>query len=237
MNKNNSLGFTFTILISGIVIASAIYISRTNFIGEFLNNRTEVEILENSPNIQPITKDDHILGNPDADVIVIEYGDFECVYCQEFHTTMRRIMDNFGEKGRVAWVYRQLPLDEIHINAKRVALTSECIAENGGNAKFWEFTNKIYDNAPESLLKNNTDQIVSSLGFNIEEIDQCIKNPETIAAVENDMKDGKYFKEIDADFGTPYNIILTKTGISTSISGSISYQTMRDVIEQHSLAF
>jgi len=237
MNKNNSLGFTFTILISGIVIASAIYISRTNFIGEFFNNRNDIELTEESPKIQPITKDDHILGDPDADVIVIEYGDFECGYCKEFHTTMRRIMDNYGSDGRVAWVYRQLPLNEVHLNAERVALTSECIAEIGGSAKFWEFTNRIFDNAPESLLKNNTDQIVSNLGFNTEEIDQCIKKPEIITAVENDINDGEYFKEIDSDFGTPYNIILTKTGISTNISGSISYQALKDVIEQHSLSF
>ena len=237
MNKNNSLGFTFTILISGVVIASSIYISRTNFIGEFFNNKNNAEFTEEAPKIQPITEDDHILGNPDADVIVIEYSDFECPYCQEFHTTMRRIMDDFGADGRVAWVYRQLPLDEVHINSKRISLTSECVAKIGGNAKFWEFTNRIFDNAPASILKNNTDQIVSSLGFNVEEIDQCVQDPETILAVENDMKDGQYFKEIDSELGTPYNIIITKTGLSSNISGSISYQTIREVIEQHSLKF
>jgi len=237
MNKNNSLGFTLTILISGIVIASAIYISRTNFVEEFLNNKNNTEFTEEEPKIQPITEDDHILGNPDADVIVIEYSDFECPYCQEFHTTMRRIMDDFGANGRVAWIYRQLPLDEVHVNSKRVALTSECVAKIGGNAKFWEFTNRIFDDAPASILKNNTDQIISNLGFNVEEIDQCSQDPETILAVENDMKDGQYFRDIDTEFGTPYNIIITKTGLSTNISGSISYQTLKDVIEQHSLKF
>jgi len=51
------------------------------------------------------------------------------------------------------------------------------------------------------------------------------------------MKDGQYFKEIDSELGTPYNIIITKTGLSSNISGSISYQTIREVIEQHSLKF
>jgi len=237
MNKNNSLGFSLTILISGIIIAGAIFISRTNFIGEFFNDRKETEFTEEAPKIQPITKDDHILGNPDADVIIIEYSDFECRFCKEFHTTMRRIMDDYGADGRVAWVYRQLPLDEIHINARRISLTSECIAKNGGNAKFWEFTNNVFDNAPASILKINTDQIVANLGFNIEEIDLCTQKPETILAVENDLKDAEYFKEIDPEFGTPYNIIITKTGLSSNISGSISYQALKDIIEQHSFSF
>ena len=241
MDKNNSqkkpIGFTITILISGIVIAGGIFISRTNLISDFLNNQNNEKVLEDSPKIQPISEKDHIIGNPDADIVVIEYSDFECPYCKEFHTTMQRLIDEFGESSRIAWVYRHLPLDEVHLNAKRVALTSECVGKLAGENNFWKFTNKIFDNAPQSLLKNNTDIIVQQFGLSPDVVDECIQDPEIIKKVEDDTQDGDYFKQIDREFGTPYNIIITKTGQTTNVSGAIPYQILKDFIEQHSLDF
>lgn len=235
MNKNNSLVFALTILISGIVIGGGIFLSRTNLLANLFENEEVVEIKEEK--IQPITDKDHIIGNPNADVIIIEYSDFECPYCQEFHTTMRRIMDDYGQTGSVAWIYRQAPIDEIHPNARRIALISECVSEIEGNSKFWNFTNQIFDNAPDSLTETNTNTILEELGLNLEEINSCIEEPETISEIENDLKDVEYIRSIDPEFGTPYNIVITKTGIQENLSGALPYSLLNDFIQQNSLEF
>ncbi|NCS98589.1 thioredoxin domain-containing protein [Candidatus Parcubacteria bacterium] len=235
MNKNNSLAFALTILISGIVIGGGIFISRTNLLANLFEKEEFVEIKDDK--IQPITAEDHIIGNPDADVIIIEYSDFECPYCQEFHTTMRRIIDDYGQTGSVAWIYRQAPLEEIHSNARRIALVSECVSEIGGNNMFWNFTNQIFDNAPESISESNTNIILENLGLDTEEINSCTEEPETIKKIEDDLKDIEYIKSIDREFGTPYNIVITKTGIQENLSGALPYSLLSDFIQQNSLEF
>jgi protein-disulfide isomerase len=232
--KNNSLTFALVILISGIIIGGGIFITRTNIL---TNMFSKDEVTEEITQIQPISEDDHILGNPDADVIVIEYSDYECPFCLEFHETMNRLIDEYGQDGRLAWVYRHMPLEEIHLNSKRLALNSECISNIRGNSAFWEFSNQIFDNAPNSFLKVNSDKIISNLGINTEEVNSCIERDEIISKVEADIKDGKYLQSIDREFGTPYNIIITKTGLVQTVSGTIPYSTLRDLIEQHSFSF
>lgn len=91
---------------------------------------------------RPISEDDHLYGNPDAEVTVIEYSDFECPFCKTFHPIVERLVNE--SDGKVNWVYRHFPLESIHPNARGMALASECVAELGGNEAFWEFSNKLF---------------------------------------------------------------------------------------------
>ena len=91
----------------------------------------------------PISGDDHIFGNKNADVIIVEYSDFECPFCQQFHPTLKQIVADYD--GQVAWAYRHLPLESLgHVNAKPAAEASECVAELGGNDAFWQYTNLLF---------------------------------------------------------------------------------------------
>src|SRR3989338_3572308 len=99
------------------------------------------EAAPDATNVPPIDpKEDHIRGNPDAKVSVIEYSDFECPFCKRHHPTMTQIMDAYGDD--VNWVYRHYPLS-FHPNAEPSALASECVAEIGGNDAFWGFVDKL----------------------------------------------------------------------------------------------
>lgn len=85
---------------------------------------------------------DHIRGDANAEVIVIEYSDLECPFCQRFHPEMQSVLENYD--GSVAWVYRHLPLEAIHPMAIPLAEGSECAAELGGNDAFWEYIDYIF---------------------------------------------------------------------------------------------
>lgn len=94
-------------------------------------------------NVPPVTDDDHIFGDKDAPVKIVEYSDFECPFCASVHPTLKQLVVDYD--GDVAWVYRHYPLD-FHPNAQPAAEASECIAELGGNDEFWEFSDYIFAN-------------------------------------------------------------------------------------------
>ena len=76
--------------------------------------------------VRPVDSTDAIRGNPNAPIKVIEYSDYDCPFCKEFDNTMNQIMKDYGVTGKVAWVYRQFPIAELHPNApiKSAANTS-----------------------------------------------------------------------------------------------------------------
>ena len=101
-------------------------------------NKAEMERKSRAAkNLPPIDTMDHIYGDANAPVKIIEYSDFECPYCRQFHQTMLKVVDD--SEGQIAWVYRHFPLD-FHDGAMPKAMMSECVASAVGNDAFWEFT-------------------------------------------------------------------------------------------------
>ncbi|MGB6882161.1 MAG: thioredoxin domain-containing protein, partial [Microgenomates group bacterium] len=103
---------------------------------------------EQAANIPEITEKDYIRGSKDARVFLIEYSDFECPFCKDFHETAQQIVDEYD--GQVGWVYRHFPLDVLHAKARTEAIAAECAAELGGNDGFWAFIDKIYEITPSN---------------------------------------------------------------------------------------
>src|ERR1700722_13180714 len=102
-----------TIVIAGLLIAAAVFfVGKSNTTAPNTTSGTEQAI-----DFRPVDSTDHILGNPNATVKVIEYADLECPYCKVFNVTMNQIMDYYGQSGNVAWVYRPFPLAQIHSKA------------------------------------------------------------------------------------------------------------------------
>ena len=90
----------------------------------------------------PLTDADHVRGDRNAPIVMIEYSDYECPFCSRFHPTMKQVMQEY--EGQIAWAYRHFPLS-FHPYAQVLAEGSECVAELGGNDAFWEFTDAIYN--------------------------------------------------------------------------------------------
>ena len=151
-----SLAIPISIVIAGGFIAAALFFSGGG------NSAAVVETAGNQPveqaqptaqqpagstdSVKEVTKNDHIKGNPDAPVKIVEYSDMECPFCKRFHDTLNEVMAKYGDSGEVAWVFRQFPLDQLHPkNARKVAVVSECATEQGGNDMFWKFTNRWFE--------------------------------------------------------------------------------------------
>jgi predicted DsbA family dithiol-disulfide isomerase len=93
-------------------------------------------------NIDPVTENDYYFGSKDAEIVIIEYSDLECPYCARFHQTMHQVVQEYN--GKVAWVYRHLPLEQIHPNAFNKAMAAECIGALKGNETFWKYIDDIF---------------------------------------------------------------------------------------------
>lgn len=93
--------------------------------------------------IRTVQADDHIIGNANAKLVIVEYSDPECPFCKVFHQTLQQIVATYGG-DKVAWVYRHFPIPQLHPKAPKESEALECAAAQGGNDMFWKFTDKVY---------------------------------------------------------------------------------------------
>lgn len=171
---------------------------------------------------------DHILGNPNAPVKVVEYADLECPYCKVFNNTMHQIMNYYGAGGKVAWIFRAFPLGSIHDKAPKEAEAAECAADQGGDTAFFKYIDKVYEVTPG---ENNLDPaqlpiIAGQIGLNVQTFTQCLSS-------------GKYTKRVSDSYreaiaaggqGTPFTLVMVGTD-SVVLSGAQPYDSMRAAID------
>jgi protein-disulfide isomerase len=89
----------------------------------------------------PVTPEDHIQGDPDAELTLVEYGDYECPHCGRAYGIVKRVQKHFGR--RLRFVFRNFPLTQIHPNAQTAAEAAEFA---GAHGRFWEMHDRIYEN-------------------------------------------------------------------------------------------
>jgi protein-disulfide isomerase len=89
----------------------------------------------------PVTQHDHVRGDPQAPVVLLEYGDYECPYCGLAHPVVQAVEQHFGPQ--LAFVFRHFPLNEIHPHAEPAAESAEYA---GAHGRFWEMHAGIYEN-------------------------------------------------------------------------------------------
>jgi len=105
--------------------------------------------------IQVSIDDDPFKGNADAPVTIVEFSDFQCPFCLRFYQqTLPSIMENYVDTGKVKFVYRDLPLDSLHANARPAHIASECADEQG---KFWDYHDILFDKQTEWSRLSSSD--------------------------------------------------------------------------------
>lgn len=183
--------------------------------------------------VTPVDQEDHIFGDSSAPVKLIEFSDFECPFCKRFHKTMKRLMDEYGDDGRVAWVYRHFPLDSIHSKARKEAQAAECANELGGNEAFWAYADRIFEVTPSNngLDLQKLPQLAEQIGLDRRKFEACL---------EGDARGGKYAGHIEADLqdattsggtGTPFVLVVARNGKTYPINGAQPYEVVKSIIE------
>jgi protein-disulfide isomerase len=96
----------------------------------------------------PVTARDHGLGDPDAPVVLVEYGDYQCPFCAAAHPIVKELLHSFHPN--VSLVFRHFPLSEAHPLAFPAAQTAEFAGERN---RFWEMHDALYVNQPRLGLQ------------------------------------------------------------------------------------
>jgi protein-disulfide isomerase len=233
MDKKNTSIFLAVIILAAVVVASGIIFTRTQP-ETFVNT----EPVEETYSITPVTEADHILGNPDADVILVEYSDFRCPFCRDFHPTMNRLIREYGRDGEFAWVYRHFPAADAISGettlSKTAAVASECVADIKNENAFWSFTNGVFLELEPDFTESDLRDLAISLEVDEAKYDECIISDKFDIKIDKNIKDGLSIYEHDPNFGTPYNIVITKSGTQTEIIGAQPYEIIEQIILQHS---
>ncbi len=207
------------IIIGGIIVAVALYISIP---------KSPTMSAGNPSLVRPVSSADHILGNPTAPIMIIEYSDFDCEYCKDFHNTLHQIIADAGTNGKVAWVFRHFPLSEIHPNAFSHARATECVAATSGNDAFWDFSNALFANQPVDPSRYG--EIASSIGISGDAFATCYSTASTTLDARITV-DRQNALDIGAA-GTPYSIILINGKPFEVMGGAYSYDAVKQLIDQ-----
>ena len=240
MNSVQKIIIPLSIVIAGGLIATAIYFTQS----KPATKPTVADALSqvkgpNAPvNMAPVTSADHIKGNLNAKIVIVDYSDTECPFCKQFHTTISRIFDEYGASNKVAWVYRSFPLD-IHKKSPHEAEALECANELGGPDVFWKYTDLVYTttNSNDSLDPTQLPILAEKAGLDKAKFMTCLDS-------------GKYTAKIKASYdearkagglGTPYTILVINgeniplvdaqgTGL-----GALPYSAMKSIIDRNPL--
>ena len=183
--------------------------------------------------VKPVSAEDHIRGDANAPVKIVEFSDFECPFCKSFHASMKQVMSNYEKDGKVAWVYRHFPLDQIHSKARKEAQAAECAAEQGGNKAFWAYADKLFEIAPSNnrLDLAQLPIVAKDTGLDQAKFEACLTG---------DQRGGKFAVHIEANqqdamasggTGTPYSLVINSKGHIFPVNGAMPFEAVKAIID------
>jgi Na+/H+ antiporter NhaA len=130
---------------------------------------------------------DHIRGNPDAPLTLVEYGDFECPFCSRATGSIDQVREHFGDKLRYVW--RHLPLERVHPRAFDAARASEAAALQG---KFWEMARQLFSHQ-DDLEWSDIYRYAVAAGCDIDRFDSDVRvhASKVLHRVQDDAQDAE----------------------------------------------
>jgi Na+/H+ antiporter NhaA len=129
--------------------------------------RTAIDIPDLAEEVDP--ERDHIRGPHDARVTLLEYGDFECPYCGQAEQVIRDLLLSLG--GDVRYVWRHLPLNDVHPRAQLAAEATEAASAQG---RFWEMHDVLLDHQ-DTLRASDLDEHARQLGLDLERFGEDLR--------------------------------------------------------------
>jgi protein-disulfide isomerase len=239
MNPNYAI--PGAIILSGFIVAGSIIISGADPNGgaplgpsavggqgaqvadggqEFGNNNSA-----SAENLLLVDEAEHILGNKNAPITIVEYSDFECPFCGRFHPTLERIVEEYPDDVR--WVYRHLPLTQIHPQAVPAAHASECVAEFQGNDAFWSFTKNLFEHSG-GLSASLYRELAAREGVTSDDFEDCMSSRRHEEHINKDMSNA--FESTDR-VATPLSFVIDKNGNAFPFHGALPFEQVKSIVE------
>lgn len=163
-----------------------------------------------------VTKDDHVRGDFNAPITLVEFSDFECPYCEKHAPTLDKILADY--KGKVRLVFKSFPLS-FHENGQKASESAECASEQG---KFWEMHDILFKNQPSGFSTDKFKKWARDIGLNGGQFDNCLDTDKYADKVNADVAEGSQ-KGVE---GTPATFVN-----GTLVSGAVPYAQFKAMID------
>jgi protein-disulfide isomerase len=125
---------------------------------------------------------DHVRGPADAPVTLVEYGDYECPFCGQAEVVIRELLDSFGDDLRYVW--RHLPLNDVHPRAQTAAEAAEAAAAQG---RFWDMHDRLLAHQDE-LAPRDLWHHAEALGLDVDRFVEDLRTREHAQRVADDVR-------------------------------------------------
>jgi len=126
------------------------------------------------------------VGKDDAPLVLVEYTDYQCPFCQRFHTdAYAQLKTNYIDTGKLRFVSRDFPL-AFHENARQSAVAARCAAEQG---KYWEFRHTMIINASQ-LQPDKIVGYAQNASMDVDKFKTCVTSDKYRAAIDKDVAEG-----------------------------------------------
>jgi len=175
--------------------------------------------------------DDPFKGDPDAPVTIVEFSDFQCPFCARFYQqTLSQLEENYIDTGKVKFVYRDLPLDSLHPNARTTHIAAECADEQG---RFWEYHDILFESQGQwnrlasEDLENSLKQYAQDLSLDGPSFETCLSSDEIADEVNKDALEARSY----GSTGTPTFFIGTEKDGFTKLTGAQPYSSFQRAID------
>lgn len=196
-SSRSSNNRTLSILMAGLPLAFLAGV----FVGFQIWGKPNVQTdqANNSDVVQrydiPIYEHDPVLGAEDAVVTIVEFSDYQCPYCQRYHSeTFTQIIEEYGDQVR--YIYKDLPLNSIHPEAVPAAIAAHCASDQDA---FWAYHDLLFSN--ELGFSENAYMIYAeSLGLDTNSFSECIEAGDYEKVV---MEDMNILVNLNAPLSTP----------------------------------
>ncbi len=163
-------------------------------------------------------------GKKDAPVVLVEYSDFQCPFCQRFYSaTYGQLKKDYVDTGKIALVFKHFPLDQIHPNARPAARAAECAKDQG---KFFEYHDKLF--TEQQLDEAGYKKYATDLKLDMTKFNACLaKGTEKDSIIDAQEQEGVN----NGIRGTPGFLLTDSAGnVKQLVSGAQPYDVFKQAL-------
>lgn len=218
-SKSNKIKFIAIGVIIIITIGIFVTISTSNITSDNIQNtRLSIDTTKGSP----------VLGSESAQITIVEFGDYQCPFCQKWNQNIKPLIEkNYIDTGKVRLIYIDFPI--IGPDSIKAHAGSYCAAEQD---LYWQYHDFLYANQGHEnsgwASTNNLKNLVSGINsFDTDSFSKCIDS----GKYENRVKENKSIASKSGAKSTPSFIVIGPDGHEVPISGAQPYQVFQHAID------
>jgi len=183
--------FLLLVFIYVVYIAFLVYNEYHNLKTGIITETTELEIfLAGRKHFDPDNENldyagDPYLGSPQADLKIVEFADFQCPYCREVFSSIRKMAALYGDQ--VQFIIKDFPVNSLHPLAQEAAQAASCADQQG---QYWSYHDQLFINQDNLTTEQDLINLAKQINLNISDFQTCLSNNQITSEINHDYQEG-----------------------------------------------